>query len=1406
MSRRVTRASFRQQPTTPASVPAAPANPVEETRRATRSSATQIKTAASKSTAQQVGSVPAKDDAPSLAASTATLANLNKSASRLFDSSSATSLAPATADQSAGSKALVFSRADRYATLRVERIAARAAARPADGMMRLPTHFSTARKQPNDAGSAAPGGSTSTKQTKPSLDDGRDGDDSGSLMSVRSVMNGQQCDKGTPPSVGTGSSSPVPYFAEPPSDEASSTSTTPPASSSSSEQRATDRLMQLAEVALGLGIHMGAGDDGAMESTAQERTGLKQSTTSSSLSSVPTVESGPRKHAVDDVVMEDAHADSGTRQDKVPAAAGPDVAPMDVDTSPVASKANSVLSSVRSPVSSKASSVLTSVRSSPLSSVPDHLFNDAGLDSSFSSIDDSDEHDDPDHRPSSRRLPSIEVTRKDAVEIGAMTLVEFAKCTNMKLTITAYAMARCPEPSFRDLAAYDDVCTHILLDAMYLPFRVLKMDLADLAVANTTEATGKQPHHELPRQIVENPTEFPVPADDIAVVLRNVAEGKVSELDAVHMIIDQTAWLKKWLTGSVPIAQIAHFCRHMRRYVAMYTPAAGFDVVESRRYESAQPPAANKLRQAALVATRAYKPGEVLKLCSGHALALTPAEEDALQDAARDFSVLHSSRLNAFCLFLGPGRFANHDCEPNIDFVIRRRTLPPVYAAVIADVGDPPNTTTVPHASEIYMRATREIRAGEELTVSYGRHYFDRNNAACLCETCERTGRGQFAPERRSKAPDAASGDPAYASPAASSPLQSPPGSGGEEPAADASADSSVLRSPRMVRRAKVDARLHIRAEHKRDEPDMVGGLVVAPESDWDLDAPVQEGARLGSLRQFFHHVQDLGIGAKPRPAPRVPAVVIPPKVTCYHCPGADLTHDDPLNDGAARRGAGKKGVAKAKSGKKRGAEEDSEEARARRVAEDIARTRAQIAALREIPPEWQHLPSEIQDENGRSLNLNERNLLLCEDTGTWYPAVSLPVSDWVEEGFAPSPEHIAVRYLHARDLHVTGDMGMVMVEGDVHKRHRRIVNPLFSMRTLKPLVPAILSSLDEFFALVEHSPVSTPLPPSDAQRHRPARAMNYDFDAFNAHASLNERNLLLCEDTGTWYPAVSLPVSDWVEEGFAPSPEHIAVRYLHARDLQYGFVDFQHVYSVDQVLFEPEGIYLVASMQSPSSSSSSPASASSSSSSSTPRGREVRMLLSVNQDRALRCIAMPTRTKLLWRKWADEMHQPTTPASVPAAPANPVEETRRATRSSATQIKTAASKSTAQQVGSVPAKDDAPSLAASTATLANLNKSASRLFDSSSATSLAPATADQSAGSKALVFSRADRYATLRVERIAARAAARPADGMMRLPTHFSTARKQPNDAASDVAEPELASDMPTTRATRASKRRKLE
>ncbi|KNE66964.1 hypothetical protein AMAG_11437 [Allomyces macrogynus ATCC 38327] len=89
-----------------------------------------------------------------------------------------------------------------------------------------------------------------------------------------------------------------------------------------------------------------------------------------------------------------------------------------------------------------------------------------------------------------------------------------------------------------------------------------------------------------------------------------------------------------------------------------------------------------------------------------------------------------------------------------------------------------------------------------------------------------------------------------------------------------------------------------------------------------------------------------------------------------------------------------------------------------------------------------------------------------------------------------------------------TGDAGLVVVQGEVHKRHRRIINPLFSMKMLKPLVPAMLTSLDEFYALADQSTsTSAPLPfhdlSSDLTLNVIGRtAMNYDLDALSPQGS----------------------------------------------------------------------------------------------------------------------------------------------------------------------------------------------------------------------------------------------------------------------------------------------------------------
>lgn len=63
-------------------------------------------------------------------------------------------------------------------------------------------------------------------------------------------------------------------------------------------------------------------------------------------------------------------------------------------------------------------------------------------------------------------------------------------------------------------------------------------------------------------------------------------------------------------------------------------------------------------------------------------------------------------------LFMGPARFANHDCGANAKLVITGQ-------------------------AGIDIVAVRNINVGEEITVTYGENYFGEDNCECLCQSCE---------------------------------------------------------------------------------------------------------------------------------------------------------------------------------------------------------------------------------------------------------------------------------------------------------------------------------------------------------------------------------------------------------------------------------------------------------------------------------------------------------------------------------------------------------------------------------------------------------------------------------------------------------------------------------------------
>ncbi|KNE65544.1 hypothetical protein AMAG_11156 [Allomyces macrogynus ATCC 38327] len=93
----------------------------------------------------------------------------------------------------------------------------------------------------------------------------------------------------------------------------------------------------------------------------------------------------------------------------------------------------------------------------------------------------------------------------------------------------------------------------------------------------------------------------------------------------------------------------------------------------------------------------------------------------------------------------------------------------------------------------------------------------------------------------------------------------------------------------------------------------------------------------------------------------------------------------------------------------------------------------------------------------------------------------------------------------------VTGDAGLLVAQGDMHKRHRRIINPLFNMKTLKPIVPAMLESLGELYAIIDHSSPSQSLPFHDLSSQLTLNvigrtAMSHNFDALSPGGSAVSR------------------------------------------------------------------------------------------------------------------------------------------------------------------------------------------------------------------------------------------------------------------------------------------------------------
>ena len=277
------------------------------------------------------------------------------------------------------------------------------------------------------------------------------------------------------------------------------------------------------------------------------------------------------------------------------------------------------------------------------------------------------------------------------------------------------------ELTFRQLAEYDDIANNLLTDPL-LHLNVHKVN----------------PHYRTKK----------VDTAFMARTVRSLASHKNLE-QAVQEIIDHEEWVRSYLRrkSSEEIAGFrecvfllltflyclfdfkyelccdlcADLCadaaglllRHLKRYLGMFLANAGFDVASTSRYSSGK-------EEVRVCAAKAWHPGDEIRLCSGYVAKLTAEEEKHLTEISqRDFSVMFSTRKESNCLFLGPARFVNHDCNANSKFI--------------------------PFGmNAVCFKAIREIAPHDEITTFYGRDYFGVNNCECECETCEKYEKGSF--------------------------------------------------------------------------------------------------------------------------------------------------------------------------------------------------------------------------------------------------------------------------------------------------------------------------------------------------------------------------------------------------------------------------------------------------------------------------------------------------------------------------------------------------------------------------------------------------------------------------------------------------------------------------------------
>ncbi|OAG44531.1 hypothetical protein AYO21_01021 [Fonsecaea monophora] len=233
--------------------------------------------------------------------------------------------------------------------------------------------------------------------------------------------------------------------------------------------------------------------------------------------------------------------------------------------------------------------------------------------------------------------------------------------------------------SLAELAAHDDVCSDVMIDNAYYKARIRKNRTKHIPIRGIKE-------DEVPQ-----------------ILLHKVIVDK--DVDAAEKALLALPGLKRYRKSLRSKTEQEHFLRHLRKYIEMYQTDCAWEVSTTNRYTITT-------YEAAVTARRRIRQGDTIKYLTGTLVPLTTEESADLDLTNRNFSIVVSSRKKNSSIFLGPARFANHDCDANGRLVTRGE-------------------------NGMEVVAMKNIEVGDEITVSYGDDYFGPGNIDCLCHTCE---------------------------------------------------------------------------------------------------------------------------------------------------------------------------------------------------------------------------------------------------------------------------------------------------------------------------------------------------------------------------------------------------------------------------------------------------------------------------------------------------------------------------------------------------------------------------------------------------------------------------------------------------------------------------------------------